>query len=134
MSELPHLYQTKSAVLFIIFNRPDNTAHVFEQIRAARPPRLYIAADGPRQSRSNENSLCQQTRQIALQADWDCEVKTLFRDENAGCKEAVSAAITWFFDNEEEGIILEDDCLPANSFFKFCDELLEKYRDNSAVR
>jgi len=66
--------------------------------------------------------------------DWECEVKTLFRTKNAGCKDNVSAAVTWFFDNEDEGIVLEDDCLPASSFFKFCDELLEKYRDDDRIR
>lgn len=134
MSEAGHIYQTQSAVLFIIFNRPDTTSLVFGQIKAARPSRLYIAADGPRTNRPDENVLCQQARHIATQIDWDCEVKTLFKDKNAGCKEAVSSAITWFFDNEEEGIILEDDCLPANSFFKFCDELLDKYRADERIR
>ncbi len=127
-------YQTKSAVLFIIFNRPDTTAKVFAQIKTARPARLYIAADGPRDSYPQESELCEQTRKIAQQIDWDCEVKTLFREKNMGCKQAVSSAINWFFDNEEEGIILEDDCLPSHSFFRFCDELLDKYRLDTRIR
>lgn len=129
-----HKTKVRSAVLFIIFNRPDTTTKVFDRIRAARPAKLYIAADGPRAGRPEEKALCKQAREITTQIDWDCELKTLFRDTNMGCKEAVSSAITWFFENEEEGIILEDDCLPASSFFSFCDEMLEKHRDDTRVR
>ncbi len=134
MSEPREMYQTQSAVLFIIFNRPDTTARVFEEIKLARPPRLYIAADGPRASRAGEELLCKQARHIATQINWDCDVKTLFNDANAGCKNAVAGAITWFFENEEEGIILEDDCLPDNSFFRFCDVLLSRYRQDERVK
>lgn len=126
-------YKTVSPVLFLIFNRPDTTRQVFESIRKAKPPRLYVAADGPRPDRPGENEKCQKTRTIATDIDWDCETKTLFRDENLGCGRAVSEAITWFFDHEETGIILEDDCLPEPSFFRFMDELLEKYRDDGRV-
>lgn len=127
-------YRTKSAVLFVIFNRPDTTQQVFEQIRAAKPARLYVAADAPRPGNNNDTLLCEQARSIVNHIDWDCKVKTLFNKENAGCRKGVSAAVTWFFNNEEEGIILEDDCLPANSFFKFCDTLLAKYRDDTRIR
>ncbi len=127
-------YQTKSAVLFLIFNRPDTTHRVFEQIRAAKPKRLYIAADAPRPNKPEDELLCERAREIVSLIDWDCELKTLFRNKNAGCRDAVSAAVTWFFDQEEEGIILEDDCLPANSFFKFCDMLLDKYREDTRIR
>ncbi len=123
----------KSPVLFLIFNRPDTTAKVFEAIREARPPKLYIAADGPRPNRAGEKDRCEVTRAIATQVDWPCEVKKLFRDENLGCGKAVSEAITWFFENEPEGIILEDDILPHPDFFPYCDEMLEKYRDNDRV-
>jgi len=127
-------YHTRSAILFVIFNRPDVTEKVFDQIRLAQPRRLYIAADGPRQDFPDDARLCKLTRDIVGKVDWPCDVKTLFREENAGCKYGVSAAIDWFFSHEEEGIILEDDCLPANSFFKFCDTLLEKYRHDTRVR
>ena len=127
-------YCTRSSVLFLIFNLPDTTKTVFEQIRMAKPPKLYIAADGPRCNYPADHELCSKAREIALQIDWNCELKTNFRTENAGCKEGVSAAITWFFEHEDEGIILEDDCVPANSFFKFCDTLLEKYRSDERVR
>lgn len=122
-----------SSILFLIFNRPDTAQRVFEEIRKARPPRLYVAADGPRQSRAGEKELCEQTRAVVNSVDWPCEVKTLFREENLGCGKAVSQAITWFFDNEEEGIILEDDILPHPDFFPYCDELLEKYRNDNTV-
>lgn len=126
-------YQTKSPVLFLIFNRPDVTARIFERIRAVKPARLYIAADGPRPGKANDNELCEQTKAIVT-VDWDCELKTLYRTENLGCKKAVSSGISWFFDNEEEGVILEDDCLPAISFFSFCDEMLAYYRNDTRVR
>lgn len=123
----------KTAVLFLVFNRPDTTKQVFEAIRKAKPPRLYVAADGPRTDKSGEAEKVEQVRRIETIVDWDCEVKTLFREENLGCGKAVSSAITWFFENEEEGIILEDDCLPSQSFFWFCEELLERYRDDMRV-
>lgn len=126
-------YCTSSAVLFLIFNRPDTAELVFEKIREAQPARLYLAADGPRKARVGEAELVAQTRKLAERVDWPCQIKTLFRDTNLGCKYAVSQAITWFFEHEEEGIILEDDCLPANDFFRFCDELLEKYRSDTLV-
>jgi hypothetical protein len=127
-------YQTKSAVLFVIFNRPDTTQRVFDRIKAARPGRLYIAADAPRRDFPDDKSLCAQARAIVNAIDWDCELKTLFKEENVGCREGVSSAVTWFFSHEDEGIILEDDCLPAISFFKFCDTLLEKYRYDTRIR
>jgi hypothetical protein len=121
-------------ILFLVFNRPDNTRKVFEQIRKIQPAYLYIAADGSRKDKPGEDKLCAEVRNILLSnIDWECEVKTLFRDENLGCGKAVSQAITWFFENVEEGIILEDDCLPDQSFFYYCDELLEKFRFNENV-
>ena len=120
-------------VLFLIFNRPNLTEKVFATIRNACPERLYIAADGPRQGVPGENDLCEETRKVALEVDWPCDVKTLFREEHLGCGNAVAQAITWFFEQESEGIILEDDCLPHPTFFRFCDELLELYRDDKRV-
>jgi hypothetical protein len=124
----------KTAVLFLVFNRPDTTKQVFEAIRKAKPPRLYVAADGARKNRDGEEQKVKAVREYILSnIDWECEVKTLFREENLGCKYAVSGAITWFFENEEMGIILEDDCLPSQSFFWFCEELLERYKDDMRV-
>lgn len=124
----------KTPVLFLIFNRLDTTKQVFEAIRKAKPPRLYIAADGSRADHPGEDEKVRAIRDYVMDSiDWDCEVKTLFRTENLGCKLAVSSAINWFFSHVEEGIILEDDCLPDQSFFPFCQELLERYRDDERV-
>lgn len=120
-------------LLFLIFNRPDTTKLVFEAIRRAKPKQLYIAADGPRADRAGEADLCAQTRKVAQDIDWPCEIHTLFREQNLGCKAAVASAIDWFFQNEEEGIILEDDTLPAQEFFLFCERMLAIHRDNPRV-
>lgn len=123
---------TASPILFLVFNRPEQTARVFDEIRRARPARLYVAADGPRADR-DEADACAAVRQIATAVDWPCTVQRLFRDANLGCKHAVADAIDWFFEQEEAGIILEDDCLPDPSFFDFCDSLLGLYRDDMRV-
>jgi hypothetical protein len=124
---------SRSPVLFLVFNRPDTTRLVFEAIRAARPPRLYVAADGPRSDRPGDAERCGEVRRIATAVDWPCRLVTRFLDSNHGCRNAVSQAVTWFFDQEPEGIVLEDDCLPEPSFFGFCEELLERYRDDHRV-
>lgn len=128
----PHPLNT--AVLFLVFNRPDTTRQVFEAIRQAKPPRLYVAADGARNGKPGEAERVRQVRDYVMNnMDWDCEVHTLFRNENLGCKYAVSGAITWFFEQEEQGIILEDDCLPSQSFFWFCEDALSAYRNDLRV-
>lgn len=123
----------QTPVLFIVFNRPDTTRRVFEAIRNAKPKELFVAADGPRADRAGEKELCEATRKIATAVDWDCKVVTLFRDENVGGCKGPAEAISWFFSQVEKGIILEDDCLPAPSFFKFCEELLEKYKSDERI-
>jgi hypothetical protein len=120
-------------ILFLIFNRPSTAETVFQQIRAAKPKKLFIAADGPRPDRPDDDQKCRAARTIAEKVDWDCEVKTLFREDNLGCGKAVSEAITWFFDHVDEGIILEDDTKPAPEFFRFCAEMLEHYRNDDRV-
>ena len=120
-------------VLFLIFNRPEITKQVFNAIQQAKPPRLYVAGDGPRSKCTEDEENCKLARSIATNVDWDCEVKTLFRNHNLGCRLAVSQAIYWFFEQEPEGIILEDDCLPSQSFFWFCQEMLEYFRNDKAV-
>lgn len=128
------LHPFNTAVLFLVFNRLDTTKQVFEAIRMAKPPRLYIAADGARVSRDGEHMKVQAVRDYVMShIDWPCEVKTLFQEQNLGCKCAVSDAITWFFKNEEMGIILEDDCLPDPAFFNFCEELLERFRYDQRI-
>jgi len=120
-------------ILFLVFNRPDTTRLVFDKIRQLKPTQLFVAADGPRKDKFGESEFCSEVRQIATQIDWECELKILFREENLGCGKAVSEAITWFFDHVERGIILEDDCLPAESFFYYCTELLNKYKYDEKV-
>ncbi len=127
-------YPLKVAVLFLVFNRLDTTRQVFEQIRKAKPQKFYIAGDGPRKNVSGEAARVREVREYILDnIDWDCEIKTLFRDNNLGCKYAVSRAITWFFKHEEMGIILEDDTVPSLSFFWFCENLLERYKDDLRI-
>lgn len=122
-----------TAVLFMVFNRPDTTRKVFEAIRLARPLRLYVAADGPRADRVGEVEQVKMVREIVSCVDWPCEVKTLFREKNIGCKLSISGAISWFFEHEEQGIILEDDCVPNQDFFGYCDQLLRRYKEDERV-
>jgi hypothetical protein len=123
----------ETPVLMLVFARPGATRHVFEAVRKARPRKLYIAADGPVPGNTDNAEKCARVREVVSQVDWDCEVSTLFRETNLGCRTAVSEAIHWFFSQENEGIILEDDCLPGQSFFPFCESMLEKYRDDTRV-
>lgn len=120
-------------ILFIIFNRPDTTQIVFNQLKQLKPRKLYISADGPRKHKEGEAEKCRLTREVVNQIDWECDVKKLFNDDNLGCKKAVSNAITWFFENEEQGIILEDDVVPSNSFFNFCSDLLDYYKNDNSI-
>lgn len=120
-------------VLFTIFNRPEQTLETFRAIRAGRPSRLYVSADGPRPDRPADRSQCLATRDIIQQVDWDCEVFTLFRDQNVGCKRSMAEGISWFFENEPAGIVIEDDCVADRSFFRFCTELLQRYADDKRI-
>jgi hypothetical protein len=120
-------------ILFIVFNRPDTTKQVFEQIRNAKPSRLYVAADGPRDGIKEDIHKIAKVREITTNIDWPCELKTFFRDKNLGCKKAVSESINWFFIHEKQGIILEDDCLPHFSFFSFCETLLDRHANDAEV-
>lgn len=104
----------KTPVAFIIFNRPDLTQIVFNEIRKAQPKQLFVIADGPRTS--EEQAKCQAAQDIIKQVDWDCEVFCNYSDINLGCRERVSSGITWVFEQVEEAIILEDDCFPSSSF------------------
>lgn len=119
----------KTPLLLLIFNRPNETKQVFAEIKKSKPEKLFLAADGPRINKAGEDTLCQECKNIVLNGiDWPCEIKTLFRNENVGCGKAVSEAITWFFTFVDEGIILEDDVLPSQSFFYFTESLLKRYR------
>lgn len=120
-------------VLFLIFNRPECTFQTFDRIRELKPSKLYIAADGPRTHKDGEEEKCLEARKIIQKVDWPCELKTLLRKENYGCKKAVSGAIDWLFENENEGIILEDDCVPDLSFFHFSSSMLSRYKEDERI-
>jgi hypothetical protein len=115
-------------VLLIAFNRVDTLAEVIRALAPVAPSRMYVAADGPRAGRPDEAERCALVRRMLTDLPWRCEIKTRFLDANAGCARGVSGAISWFFDQESEGIVLEDDCVPDPSFFPYCAEMLERYR------
>ncbi len=120
-------------ILLLIYRRPDTTRRVLESIRSVRPASLYVAADGPRANVLGEAEKCAEARRMITTLGWDCDVHTLFREANLGCGVAVSSAITWFFEQVTEGIVLEDDCLPSKSFYRFAQELLGYYRDAATI-
>ena len=120
-------------VLFMTFERPGTTKKVFESIRQAQPKRLYIAQNFPSSDNTEEIKKWKDVRAIIENIDWNCDVRKLYRERYLDVKTSVSSAIDWFFENVEEGIILEDDCLPSQSFFWFCQELLEYYRDDTRI-
>lgn len=120
-------------ILLLGFNRPDTIKAVFDRIKEYKPQKLYVSIDGARNNVQDENVLVDEVRKIVKNVNWDCDVKYRFLDENLGCGLGVSSAISWMFETEEYGIILEDDCLPSLSFFKFAEDLLEKYKDNENV-
>lgn len=125
---------TKAPVLLMTFNRPNTTKQVLGQIAQYRPEKIYIASDGPRQQVVGEKDTVEKLRQFLLEnVNWGGEIKTLFRPTNLGCKIAVSEAISWFFEHEESGIILEDDCVPDLSFFTFCALMLATYKNDERV-
>ena len=125
--------QLSTPVAFMIFNRPEMTARVFAAIRQARPSMLLVVADGPRPNRPGEAEQCVAARAVIDQVDWECQVLTNFAETNLGCGRRISSGITWVFEQVEEAIILEDDCLPHSDFFPFCASLLDKYRNDERI-
>lgn len=121
-------------VLLLAFNRPKHCSMVFDRVRQLRPSKLYLACDGARSYKPGEADKVAAVRHyLTSNVDWPCELKTLFRDTNLGCKLAVSQGIDWFFEYETMGIILEDDCLPDVSFFRYCRQLLLRYEHDTRV-
>jgi hypothetical protein len=129
---MPH-FKLTTPVAFIIFNRPDTTERVFSEIAKAKPPKLLVVADGARTNKIGEAEKVAATRAIIQRVDWNCEVLTNFSEVNLGCKVRVSSGIDWVFEQVEEAIILEDDCLPDATFFRFCQEMLERYRGDQRI-
>jgi len=126
-------FKLSTPVALFIFNRPDTTAQVFATIAKIKVPKLFIVADGPRHNQSGEAEKCAAARAVIDQIDWPCDVLTNFSDVNLGCKTRVSSGLDWVFEQTEQAIILEDDCVPDFTFFRFCEELLHKYRDDERV-
>lgn len=126
-------FKLTTPVAFIIFNRPDTTERVFAEIAKAKPTKLLVVADGARTTKAGEAEKVAATRAIIHRVDWHCEVLTNFSDVNLGCKRRVSSGIDWVFEQVDEAIILEDDCLPDPTFFRFCQEMLERYRHDQRI-
>lgn len=120
-------------VVFVVFNRPDTTAKVFEAIRKARPSTLFVISDAPRLEKAGEAEQCKAVRKIVDSVDWDCEVLKNYAEVNMGCAKRISSGLDWVFEHCQEAIILEDDCLPDPTFFPFCQTLLERYRHDDRV-
>lgn len=126
-------FKLTTPVVLIVFNRPRETEIVFQAISRAMPEKLYIIGDGARSSRPSEPALVNEVRQIVSKVGWPCEVFTNFADENLGCRDRVASGLTWVFENEDEAIILEDDCLPDPTFFRYCQEMLKQHRQDESI-
>jgi len=126
-------YRLNKPVAFLVFNRPETTARVFEAIRQARPPVLLAVADGARSDRPGETERCAAVRSILETVDWPCDVRKNYSETNLGCKRRISSGLDWVFSQVEETIILEDDCLPHPGFFRYCEELLERFRRDERI-
>jgi hypothetical protein len=126
-------FQLKTAVVLIIFNRPHTTDQVFAEIAHARPPKLLVVSDGSRTNREGEARKVASARSIISRVNWPCEVFTNFSEKNLGSKLRPKTGIDWAFELVDEAIILEDDCLPHPTFFRFCEELLARYRNDQRV-
>ena len=126
-------YCCAAPVALLVFNRPEQTARVLHEIARVQPPRLLVVADDPRPGHPEDVTKCGQVRDIIEQIDWKCDVLRNYADSNMGCRMRVSSGLDWVFSMVDEAIILEDDCLPSISFFRFCEELLALYRSDSRI-
>lgn len=131
---MPNSSAIQTPVLLILFNRFDTALQVIAQLRLAKVQRIYLFSDGPRTNRASESAILNEVQEkILAQIDWPCEIITRFEPKNEGPRLAIGKAITWFFEHEEEGIVLEHDCVPNQSFFHFCQELLTHYRHDERI-
>lgn len=126
-------FKFTAPVVMLIFNRPDTTQQVFSEIAKAKPSKLLIVGDGPRLNHPDEARKFAAARAIIGRVDWDCNVLTDFSEINLGCKQCVSSGIDWIFQQVNEAILLEEDCLPNTTFFRFCQEMLERYQDDYCI-
>jgi hypothetical protein len=123
----------QTAVMFLLFRRPEETARVFERIRKARPPKLFLIADGPRPDVPDDESECEATRAVVERVEWPCEVTRDYSERNLGMQERTVSGIDLTFEHVDRAIILEDDCLPHPTFFRWCEEMLERYEDDERI-
>lgn len=123
----------KSAVTLIFFNRPNTLEKVFEKVKEAKPPKLFLVQDGPREGNAEDQEKILACRRIVENVDWDCEVLKDYSKENLGCGVRPMSGITWALSHVDRTIILEDDCVPDLTFFQYCDEMLERYNDDERI-
>ena len=123
----------KTPLLLLLFNRPKETSILFDKLKEIKPKRIYINQDGPRINNIEDKYLCEQVRKIVHEKKWDYEIVEKINTRNLGCRKSVSEGINWFFDNENKGIILEDDCVPSSSFFMFSEKMLKKYENDDEI-
>ena len=123
----------ESPVVMIVFRRPEITRRVFSAVANARPKRLFIIADGPRANSTEDSTRCEEVRKIVTSVSWPCQLETNFAEHNMGLRPRVVSGLNWVFSKVEDAIILEDDCLPHPSFFPYCCELLDRYRDRHQI-
>ena len=126
-------YQLTTPIVFLVFNRPNTTKKVFDIICQVKPSKLLVVADGARKDKPGELEKCTAVRNIINDINWECEVLSNYSDKNLGCRQRISSGLDWAFSIVDRAIILEDDCLPNLSFFRFCEELLEKYQDDTRI-
>ena len=124
----------KTPILLITFNRPDHVRRVLTEIRKQQPVQLFVCQDGAREGNESDRVKCQEVREVVKElVDWPCELHTLYQEKNLGCGRGPVTGITWLFENVEQGIIMEDDCLPHSDFFGYCEELLERYKNDERI-
>jgi len=128
-----HDQYRETPVLILCFNRPDHLKELLKALSIVKPVNIYVSSDGPRVERQDDLDAVAQCRRLIDTIDWPCRIRKKFNERNLGMKRAVISAISWFFSEEPEGIILEDDCIPHPSFFEFCTEMLSYYRDNQSI-
>ena len=123
----------ETPILLIVFNRPDKTLKLINALKDVKPKNVFVSADGPRDGVENDKHLCSEVRKLFDTIPWHCKITTKFNDQNLSCKKNVIESIDWFFEYNDQGVILEDDCIPSKSFFLFCEKLLEKYKNNQNI-
>ncbi|MFA6200191.1 MAG: nucleotide-diphospho-sugar transferase [Bacteroidales bacterium] len=126
--------QFTTPILVIIFNRPNLVQGLFNELKKQKPKQLFVFCDGARKDKLGEIELLQQSKSIfETQIDWNCDLNTNYLEDNKGAGRAIASAIKWFFENVDQGIILEEDCLPHQDFFPYCEELLQRYKEDKRV-